>query len=58
VWACVGGEDVLIYASYLQSGRCAHNEPVEKRPMKGDHMRHGNVLARELMGVTIYKKEV
>ena len=43
-----GGEDVIIYASYLPHiGRCAHNEQVEKRPMRGEHMSHGNVLARE-----------
>ena len=48
-----------MYASYLlQSGHCAHNEPIEKRPMKGEHMSVGNVLARELVGVTVPKEEV
>ena len=56
----LGGEEyVPMYASYLpQSGWCAHNEPIKKRPMKGEHMSPGNVLARELVGATIPKEEV
>jgi hypothetical protein len=48
-----------MYAAYLpQGGRCAHNEPIEKRHVKGEHMIPGNVLARELVGVTVPKREV
>ena len=48
-----------MYAIYLpQGGRCAKNEPLEKRHVKGEHMILGNVLARELMGVTVPKKKV
>jgi hypothetical protein len=48
-----------MYAAYLSQGvRCAQNEPLEKRPVKGEHMIHGNVLIRELVGVTVPKKEV
>ena len=55
----VGGEYVPMYASYLpQSGRCAQNEPIEKRHVKGEHMSPGNVLVKELVGVTVPKEEV
>jgi len=47
-----------MYAAYLPEGRrCAHNEPLEKRHVKGEHILD-NVLARELVGVTVPKKEV
>ena len=53
-----GGEYVPMYAAYLlQVGRCAQNEPLEKRPVKNEHMIHDNILARELVGVTVPKKE-
>ena len=56
--AYAGGEHVPMYASYLmQSERGAHNEPIEKRHVKGEHMSPGNVLARELVGVTVPKEE-
>ncbi len=48
-----------MYASYLpEGGRCDHNEPLEKRPVKGEYMIPCNVLARELVGMTVSKKEV
>ena len=51
------GGGVLMYASYLPlSGWCTRNEPAEKRHVKGEHMGLGNVLVRELMGVTIPKE--
>ena len=54
-----GGEYVPWYAAYLpQGGRCAQNEPLEKRPVKGEHMISGNVLAKEFVGVTVPKKEM
>ena len=54
-----GGEYVPMYAAYLpQGGRCAQNEPLDKRPVKGAHMIPCNVLAIELVGVTALKKEV
>ena len=52
-------EFVPWYATYLsQGGRCAQNEPLEKRPMKDEHMLLANVLPRELVGVTVPKKKV
>ena len=34
----------------------AHYEAVEKRHVKGEHMSFGNVLSKELVGVTIPKE--
>ncbi len=48
-----------MYATYLpHGGRCARNEPLEERHVKGEHMIPCNVLVRELVGVTVPKKEV
>ena len=48
-----------MYATYLShGGRCAQNEPLEERTVKDEHMIRGDVLARELVGVTVPKKEV
>ncbi len=55
----MGGEYVPMYATYLpHGGRCAQSEPLEKRHVKGEHMIPGNVLPRELVGVTVPNKEV
>ena len=54
-----GAVYVLMYASYLpHGGRCAQNEPLEERLVKSEHIIPGNVLARELVGETVPKKEV
>ena len=59
MWAWTGGVYVLMYATYLpHGGRCSQNEPLEERPVKGEHMIPSNVLARKLVGVTVPKKEV
>jgi hypothetical protein len=48
-----------MYAAYLpQRGRCAQNEPIEKRLVKVEHTSLGNVLAIELVEVTVPKKDV
>ena len=45
--------------TYLpQGGWCTHDEPFEKRLVKGEHPFLGNVLPRELVGVTVPQKEV
>jgi hypothetical protein len=41
-----------------QSGRCAHYERFEKRPVKGEHMSSGDVEAKKFMGVPIPEEEV
>ena len=47
-----GGEYAPMYAAYLpQRGRCAQNEPIEKRLVKVEHMSHSNILAMGLVGV-------
>ncbi len=54
-----GGVYVPMYATYLpHGGRRAQNEPLEERHVKGENMIPGNVLARELVGVTVPKEEV
>ena len=62
VGVCVGlggGEYVPMYAAYLpRGGRYAQNEPLEKSHVNGEHTIPTNVLARELVGVTVPKKEV
>ena len=53
------GVYVPMYATYLpHGGRCAQNAPLEERHVKGEYMIPGNVLARELGGVPVPKKEV
>ena len=48
-----------MYVTYLpHGGRCAQNEPLEERHVKGEHMIPGNVLAKELVGLAVPKKEV
>ena len=59
MWASKGEDYVPMYAKYLpRGGRCAQNGPLEERLAKGEHMMSSNVLAMDLMGVTVPKKEV
>ncbi len=54
-----GVEYVPMYATYLPRGRrCAQNELLEKRFLKGEHRILDDALPRELVGMTVPRMEV